>query len=72
VRWMRILSEVISPQAEKFHGTVVKSTGDGVLVEFPSAYDAGRLGSAIAAAGSWCESKTRAPTPRCYLLAAAI
>lgn len=39
-RWMRILSEVISPQAEKFHGTVVKSTGDGVLVEFPSAHDA--------------------------------
>ena len=39
-RWMRILSEVISPQAERFHGTVVKSTGDGVLVEFPSAHDA--------------------------------
>jgi class 3 adenylate cyclase len=39
-RWMRILSEVISPQAEKFHGTLVKSTGDGVLVEFPSAHDA--------------------------------
>jgi class 3 adenylate cyclase len=39
-RWMRILGEVISPQSEKFHGTVVKSTGDGVLVEFPSAHDA--------------------------------
>ena len=39
-RWMKILSEVISPQAEKFHGTLVKSTGDGVLVEFPSAHDA--------------------------------
>src|SRR5215510_13141990 len=39
-RWMRILREVISPQAEKFRGTVVKSTGDGVLVEFPSAHDA--------------------------------
>ena len=39
-RWMRILSEVISPQAERFHGTLVKSTGDGVLVEFPSAHDA--------------------------------
>jgi len=39
-RWMRILSEVISPQAEKCRGTVVKSTGDGVLVEFPSAHDA--------------------------------
>jgi class 3 adenylate cyclase len=31
---------MISPQAERFHGTVVKSTGDGVLVEFPSAHDA--------------------------------
>jgi adenylate cyclase len=39
-RWMKILSELISPQAEKFHGAVVKSTGDGVLVEFPSAHDA--------------------------------
>jgi len=39
-RWMRILGEVISPAAEKFRGTVVKSTGDGVLVEFPSAHDA--------------------------------
>jgi class 3 adenylate cyclase len=39
-RWMTILSEVISPQAEKYRGTLVKSTGDGVLVEFPSAHDA--------------------------------
>ena len=39
-RWMMILNEVISPQAEKFRGTLVKSTGDGVLVEFPSAHDA--------------------------------
>src|SRR5262249_45222647 len=39
-RWMMILNEVISPQAEKCRGTLVKSTGDGVLVEFPSAHDA--------------------------------
>jgi class 3 adenylate cyclase len=39
-RWMTMLSEVISPQAEKYRGTLVKSTGDGVLVEFPSAHDA--------------------------------
>ena len=39
-RWMMLLHEVILPQAEKHHGAVVKSTGDGVLAEFPSAYDA--------------------------------
>jgi adenylate cyclase len=39
-RWMRILNEVIRPQAEFFRGRIVKSTGDGVLVEFPSAHDA--------------------------------
>jgi adenylate cyclase len=39
-RWMTILSNVIRPQTEMHHGTVVKSTGDGILAEFPSAYDA--------------------------------
>jgi class 3 adenylate cyclase/tetratricopeptide (TPR) repeat protein len=39
-RWMRLLSEVLAPQAERCHGSVVKSTGDGILVEFPSAHDA--------------------------------
>jgi adenylate cyclase len=39
-RWMIILERVIRPQAIKHHGKVVKSTGDGVLAEFPSAFDA--------------------------------
>jgi class 3 adenylate cyclase len=39
-RWITILSEVIRPQVERCRGTLVKSTGDGVLVEFPSAHDA--------------------------------
>ncbi len=38
-RWMKLLREVIRPQAERFHARTVKSTGDGVLVEFPSAID---------------------------------
>ena len=38
--WMSILDEVIHPKTVEHHGTIVKSTGDGVLAEFPSAFDA--------------------------------
>jgi adenylate cyclase len=39
-RWMALLADVIRPGAQQHRGRVVKSTGDGVLVEFPSALDA--------------------------------
>jgi adenylate cyclase len=39
-RWMAILDKIIRPQAVRHRGKVVKSTGDGVLAEFPSAFDA--------------------------------
>ncbi|MEN3385328.1 MAG: adenylate cyclase [Hyphomicrobiales bacterium] len=39
-RWMTILNEVIRPQVRQHRGTIVKSTGDGILAEFPSAFDA--------------------------------
>jgi adenylate cyclase len=39
-RWMAILDEVIRPQLGHHGGRLVKSTGDGVLVEFPSAFAA--------------------------------
>jgi adenylate cyclase len=39
-RWMAILNDVIRPRASERRGTLVKSTGDGVLAEFPSAFDA--------------------------------
>jgi len=43
-RWMVILDEIIRPQAELHRGKIVKSTGDGVLAEFPSAFDAVQWG----------------------------
>jgi adenylate cyclase len=39
-RWMAVLDEVIRPQLNQHNGRLVKSTGDGVLVEFSSAFDA--------------------------------
>jgi adenylate cyclase len=40
LRWMRILSGLIHPKATDRRGVLVKSTGDGVLVEFGSSLDA--------------------------------
>jgi adenylate cyclase len=39
-RWMALLANVVRPGAERHRGRIVKSTGDGVLAEFPSALDA--------------------------------
>jgi adenylate cyclase len=37
---MSLLNQVLRPKAEAHRGQIVKSTGDGVLAEFPSALDA--------------------------------
>jgi adenylate cyclase len=39
-QWMSMLADIVRPQVERHHGTIVKLIGDGVLVEFPSAFDA--------------------------------
>src|SRR5689334_20935668 len=39
-QWMKILDEIIRPSLARFYGKLIKSTGDGVLVEFVSAFDA--------------------------------
>ena len=38
--WMAVLEEVIRPELKRHGGTLVKSTGDGVLAEFSSALNA--------------------------------
>jgi len=39
-RWMVLLANIVRPGAERHRGRIVKSTGDGVLAEFPTALDA--------------------------------
>jgi adenylate cyclase len=39
-RWMTILNDVIRPQTRMHQGSIVKSTGDGLLAEFPTAREA--------------------------------
>ncbi|MEO9191007.1 MAG: adenylate/guanylate cyclase domain-containing protein [Acetobacteraceae bacterium] len=39
-RWMTLLHEIIHPELARHRGSFIKSTGDGLLAEFPSALDA--------------------------------
>jgi TolB-like protein/class 3 adenylate cyclase len=39
-QWMALLSDIIRPQASAHQGSVIKLLGDGVLLEFSSAFDA--------------------------------
>jgi adenylate cyclase len=38
-RWIALQREVIRPLTDRWHGRIVKTMGDGVLAEFPSALD---------------------------------
>jgi hypothetical protein len=48
-RLKAIRSELIDPQIAAHHGRIVKTTGDGLLVEFASTVDALRCASAVQA-----------------------
>jgi adenylate cyclase len=45
--WMQALNEIIRPAARQHGGRIVKSTGDGVLAEFPDARAAVAWASAV-------------------------
>jgi class 3 adenylate cyclase len=60
-RWMALLTSVIRPGAERHRGRVVKSTGDGVLAEFPSALDAVEWGREIQEAVHRAEATETSP-----------
>ncbi len=46
-RWMAVLDGLLQPATQRHGGTIIKSTGDGVLVEFPSAFDAVEWGQEV-------------------------
>jgi adenylate cyclase len=46
-RWMALLDDVVRPLIAKHRGRFIKSTGDGVLAEFPSALDAVEWAQAV-------------------------
>src|SRR5207247_8468148 len=49
-RLRSIRAEVIDPKISEHHGRIVKTTGDGLLVEFSSVIDALRCASEIQSA----------------------
>ena len=38
-RQKEYFNEIIKPTIEKFHGTIIKTTGDGFLATFASSFD---------------------------------
>ena len=58
-RLRSIRAEVIDPKIAEHHGRIVKTTGDGLLVEFASVVDALRCAAEIQAA----MAESNAPLP---------
>lgn len=61
-RFNALRGEIIEPAVARFHGTVVGSAGDSLLVEFPSVVDA--VTCAVAAQAAIAERNTREPEDR--------
>lgn len=60
-RWMALLREIIHPELARHRGSFVKSTGDGLLAEFPSARDAVNWARAVQRAMSRSPEPADAP-----------
>src|ERR1700752_1010726 len=61
-----IRADLIDPKIAEHHGRLVKTTGDGLLVEFPSVVDAVRC--AVEMQQAMPERKTGAGTDNCIEL----
>ncbi|HVC11952.1 MAG TPA: adenylate/guanylate cyclase domain-containing protein [Burkholderiales bacterium] len=46
-RFRRILNEIVRPQVDEYGGRIVKTAGDGLLLEFPSVVEAARWAAAV-------------------------
>jgi adenylate cyclase len=46
-RFTAHLAELVNPKIAQYHGRIVKTTGDGLLVEFASVVDAVRLAAEV-------------------------
>ena len=57
-----IRREVVDPNIGEYHGRVVKTTGDGVLIEYPSAVEA--VGCAVAIQRTMAERNAETPVDR--------
>ena len=54
--------ELVDPKVAEHHGRIVKTTGDGMLVEFASVVDA--VGCAVAEQGGMVKRNTKVPIDR--------
>ena len=54
-----IRRQIVDPNIAEYHGRVVKTTGDGILIEYPSAVEA--VGSAVAVQRTMAEHNANIP-----------